>query len=310
MNRIIILSFLLISNLIGHAQQEPATSFFWHTQFLGNPAFTGIDSRHEANALYRNQWDKVNGAPNTVLVNYTARVQKLHGGAGVSYIHDAIGFNREHQVLTHYAFHQKLKEKYVLSAGISLGWMRMYINPNWIAPTTLNDPLLPGKSHEDIFQLNAGLAFIAENWRIGLGATQLNSGNRTSNGAYNPTIHSRLFGEYRFNLKENLKLIPRVQFITDFVKSSDSWSLGLYSNKLWGGISYSGLFGSNYIGAMLGYDFYGKYRLGYTFEYSTNKFSSISKGTHEIVLSFSLDGFQRKPMALQPDSIYKMVLKQ
>ena len=219
----------------------------------------------------------------------------------MSYIHDAIGFNRQHQVLAHYAFHQKLVEKYVLSAGVSLGWMRTYINPNWVTPTTAVDPLLPGNSHEDYFQLNAGVAFTAENWRVGFGATQLNSRNRTSTGAYNPVIHSRLFGEYRFPLSERLKLIPRVQFITDFVKYSDSWALCLHSNKLWGGISYSGVFGSNYLGAMIGYDFKEKFRLGYTYEYSIHKLSQVSQGTHEIVLSFSLDGFQQKPVVLQEE---------
>lgn len=303
MNRQIILLLFSIQFNCVYAQQEAATSYFWHTQFMGNPAFTGVDSRHAANAVYRNQWNGINGAPNTLLVNYEAKVDKIHGGAGISYIHDAIGFNRQHQVLGHYAFHQKIKEKFALSAGVSMGWMRMGFKPDWVTPTTVDDPSLPGESHQDFFQLNAGVAFIAENWRVGFGATQLNSGNRTASGSYSLVIHSRLYGEYRFLITENLKLIPRVQFITDYVKYSDSWALVLHSNKLWGGVSYSGVFGSNYIGAMIGYDFDQKYRLGYTYEYSTHKLSQVSKGTHEVVFSFSLDGFQQRPVILQSETL-------
>lgn len=301
MNRLLMLLFLSSNTFFVASQQETNNTFFWRAQLYGNPAFTGIDSRHEANALYRNQWDKVNGAPNTLFFNYAAQVKKLHGGAGISYKHEAIGFNRQHQVLGHYAFHQKLGTKYVLSGGISLGWMRISIDPDWIASTTLNDPSLPGNNVTNLFQLNAGMAFIAENWRVGFGSTQLNSGNRTSSGAYSPIIHSRLFGEYRFLLTEKLTLIPRVQISTDYVKFSDQLFLGLYSGRLWGGVNYSGIFGSNYLGAMIGYDFKGKYRVGYSYDYSTNKLSNISRGTHEIVLSFSLDGFQQKPFVLQED---------
>eukprot|EP01041_Mallomonas_annulata_P022148 gene22148-42381_t len=55
-----------------------------------NPGSTGLDNGLSGTMVYRNQWDKVNGAPNSVLFNVEANAEPIYGGVGVSFYHDAI----------------------------------------------------------------------------------------------------------------------------------------------------------------------------------------------------------------------------
>ena len=101
---------------------------------------------------------------------------------------------------------------------------------------------------------------------------------------YTTVRHYWLFLEYQVDFTDNFIIQPRIQIVTDAVKSTYMASLMvvLYKNW-WAGVNYSV---DNYIGGMIGYDFYGKYRIGYSYDYTKNKLSNVSQGTHEIVLSY------------------------
>lgn len=275
---------LFAGNAIG--QQEPAITQFWNTYASTNPATTGLFYKHAANAHYRNQWDGVNGAPNSLNVNYGMRLDAIQSGVGIIYRHDAIGFNRQNNFLANYAYHLKLKET-VLSFGVAGGVEFLRIkNDAFITPTPVDDPSIPtGDSKDAVFTSNIGIAFHSEVLNAGISCTQLNAPKSLLDAAsYYAVRHYWMFLEYRHEFTDNLSIQPRIQIVTDGVKSTYMASLMavLYKN-CWFGVNYSV---DQYIGGMLGYDFFGKYRIGYGYDYTTNKLSNVSQGTHEIVLSY------------------------
>ena len=84
------------------AQQDKLLTHFIYDKMSLNPGKTGIDMYNSicATSLYRNQWDKVNGAPNSFLFNGEANLDRVfHGGAGISFYHDAIGEMRQNNLL-------------------------------------------------------------------------------------------------------------------------------------------------------------------------------------------------------------------
>ena len=67
-----------------------------------NPGKTGIDMNNSicATSIYRNQWDKVDGAPNSAILNIEGNMNRFFpGGLGLNFYHDAIGFNRQNNLM-------------------------------------------------------------------------------------------------------------------------------------------------------------------------------------------------------------------
>ncbi|MES2555600.1 MAG: PorP/SprF family type IX secretion system membrane protein [Bacteroidota bacterium] len=271
-------------------QQESAITQFWNTYQYSNPATTGLFYKHAAIAHYRNQWVGVNGAPNTLSANYAMRLDAIRSGVGIAYQYNEIGFNRTNKVLGNYAYHLKLGET-SLSFGVAGGIEFLRVKyPEFITPTPAEDPAVPSGDtrYDPRFTSNVGIVFHSNYFNAGISCTQLNEPNfKWGTTSYTNARHYWLFLEYEHYFLETILLQPRIQIVTDAVKATYMASLMVsFDNNLWGGINYSV---DNYIGGMIGYDFRGKYRIGYGYDMTSNKLSTISKGTHEIVLSYLLE---------------------
>ena len=85
--KLILLSSLFVvvaSNLL--AQQDKLITHFIYDKMSINPGETGLDKGICATTIYRNQWDKVNGAPNSAVLNIEANMNRFFpGGLGVSF---------------------------------------------------------------------------------------------------------------------------------------------------------------------------------------------------------------------------------
>ncbi|MNY06910.1 hypothetical protein D3C86_1396900 [compost metagenome] len=255
-----------------------------------NPAMTGAIYKHQANAQWRNQWTKVNGAPTTLWLNYAMKLDSINSGIGVSYEYDVIGFNKQHTALVSYAYHIPIK-KMVLSLGISAGTCSMLFDmKGMVFPQNQNDPNIPVS--QTFFQGDLGIALHGAKWNIGLSSTQL-SGYFNRGKSYNPAAHYWLFGDYTFHLGENWRMTPRVQFGTDLLKGFSTVALITTYKNLWFGATVLNPFSGNgfELGPMIGYDIAGKFRLGYTYEFGINTHLSQAlnnNATHEIILSYQL----------------------
>lgn len=272
------------------AQQEPMSTQFRSTMLNSNPAIAGLDYTHEANVLYRSQWVNVNGSPNTLFANYAYRTRKIHGAVGFSYTYDEIGYNKEHKMLLHYAYHQSITRRLSVSGGVSVGVGIFKLDfPDWVAPQTSNDPSLPGTSQDAAFQLNTGVVMMGKKWKLGGSMTQINEPvYHLDNSNYTGLRHTFIFGEYRFKLSEILFIMPAAKWYAVNKFYSFTGTLRVEIGNLWTGINFSERDLNNYIGGMIGYDFKGKYRVGYSYDYTTNALNNVSYGTHEVTLAWLL----------------------
>ena len=83
------------------AQQDKLLTHWMYDKMSLNPGETGLDDGVCGTMIYRNQWDKVSGAPNSFVFNVEANLENLlpiPGGLGMSFYHDAIGFVRQNNV--------------------------------------------------------------------------------------------------------------------------------------------------------------------------------------------------------------------
>ena len=93
------------------AQQDKLITHFIYDKMSFNPGKTGMGLSNTicATTIYRNQWDKVNGAPNSAVLNIEADLSRFFpGGIGIAIYHDAIGFNRQNNVNLNYSYPIKI----------------------------------------------------------------------------------------------------------------------------------------------------------------------------------------------------------
>ena len=142
-----------------------------------NPGATGVGMAHEAcgTMIYRNQWDKFNGAPNSVLANAEANVSQYFPSAvGISFYHDAIGFSRQNNVTLNYSYHLPL-DNGTLGIGAAVGLNSFGMNPTWVTPDgNPFDASLPQAKSQATFDANFGLYYMSfTGWYAGISSTHL-----------------------------------------------------------------------------------------------------------------------------------------
>lgn len=295
--RINILSLLIcFASGVLFGQQDKLLTHFMYDRMSINPGETGLDDGICATSIYRNQWDKVNGAPNSAVLNVAANMNRFFpGGLGLSFYHDAIGFSRQNNLLLNYSYPINLGNIGVLGAGIGVGMMSYSMNPAWIPPQTMNDPSLPGSDFSAInLDLNFGLYLKGRNYYAGLSSTHLSEsemlGNATGIGVagYSTARHYYLMGGYKLPNIASGALDFNMMMRTDMVKFSVDLNSRYFFKKDSKEFGYVGLTyrTSDALGIMLGYNAFKNFTCGYSYDITVNKLSSISRGSHEFFVRY------------------------
>jgi type IX secretion system PorP/SprF family membrane protein len=293
------LSFFVALFYFGiHAQQDKLLTHFIYDKMTINPGKTGIDMYNSicGTSIYRNQWDKVNGAPNSAVLNIEANLSKFFpGGVGVAFYHDAIGFARQNNLLLNYSYPIQIGRAGVLGVGVGLGIMNYGMEPDWVPPTTNPDNSLPAGFAATSFDANFGLYFQGKDFYAGLSSTHLSASLlKQSVGGfdqnYQTARHYYLMGGKQFKKIGGPKGTIDAQLLlrTDLVKFSGDLNVR-YLHSLSGGKQvYGGITGrsSDAFAIMAGYTPIPKLTVGYSYDLTLNKLSSISRGSHELVVKY------------------------
>jgi type IX secretion system PorP/SprF family membrane protein len=278
----LLLLLLLCPASFTFSQQDPHFTMFWNTYNYFNPAFSGLTHQHFGTLNYRNQWDGYNGAPNTVLAAYATKVTKLHGGLGVNYMYDHIGYTDMHDANVNYSYHLEVGDSGTLAFGVSAGVGFLRMQSDWIPPTTIYDPLMPPNGKASSFNMNLGVMYKYRNLLIGISSTNVTE-PILKHLNFTRARHYYLTGAYNFKLGSHFELKPQCILYSDAVVYAFDFNLmATYNHKFWFGFSYATAAPSAAI--MAGFDIRGKFRIGYMYEETLNKLSSISRGSHEAVL--------------------------
>ncbi|MGV3611663.1 MAG: PorP/SprF family type IX secretion system membrane protein [Fluviicola sp.] len=302
-----ILSAFVLCSFGAAAQQDIALTHFIYNKFAINPGATGIEEGLCGNLIYRNQWDKVNGAPNSVVFNAEinmASFDKWRGGFGLNFTHDAIGFNRQNNVMLNYSHHLPLGGG-DLGLGVGVGMVNFGMNPTWIGPQTQIDPTFPGASSAITFDVNFGIYYRHQNWFAGISSTHLQAstlgltsqfplGSSTGNVDYDLARHYYAMGGYTFRRIGDGDIDVQATLQTDLRKYSANINARyIFRGFLYGGLGFRN---SDAVSVLLGWRPFDKTLaskkgrcfmwVGYSYDITVGRLSKISNGTHEIALKF------------------------
>lgn len=297
----------MLASGASYAQQDKLVTHFIFDKMSFNPGATGIDDGFCGTTIYRNQWDKVNGAPNSAILNVQGALDRWAPvGVGISFYHDAIGFSRQNTV--HLNGSYKLSTSWgTLGIGVGLGIMNVGMSPDWVAPVTSVDPSLPTGFADTKFDVNAGLYWKGtSDYYAGISSTHLTTpvlendpGNNQAGSqatvTYNTARHYYAMGGKKFVdlFNPGWHLDANVLIRTDLVKvSSDINARFLYEDLAYGGLTFRT---SDAIAIMAGVRPFklmstgspmDNLLIGYSYDITINQLSNISRGSHEMMVRY------------------------
>lgn len=299
-----VLSFVIcaLAMQLSWAQQDKQYTHYMFDKISFNPAATGTKG-YCGTVIYRNQWDRVQDAPNTTLLNVHGNIQKYNLGVGLSFTNDAIGFQRNNTVTINGAYHFPTNAG-VLSGGLGLGIVNVGFSPTWIPPQTLTDALLPTATAGTGFDMNLGLYWhgTTHPYYVGLSMTHLAPPTLKNINfsiarhyyiiaGYDLPLGSMLNWSNKFDLKPSTLIkADGAGMVFDINVMADFW-LNNFS-YLWGGFTYRL---SDAVALQLGYAFspanktsQNMLKFGYSFDIMTNPLNQYGKGTHELMVNFCM----------------------
>lgn len=302
MKKVLSLVLCVTALQVSFSQQDKQYTHYMFDKISFNPAATGTKG-YCGTVIYRNQWDRVQDAPNTTLLNLQGNIQKYNLGVGLSFTNDAIGFQRNNTVVVNAAYHYPTNAG-VLSGGLGLGIVNVGFNPTWIPPQTLTDALLPTATAGTGFDVNLGLYWHGTTapYYVGISTTHL--APPTLNAInFSVARHYYVIAGYDLNISQYTGWNNRVDIkpstlikadgagmVFDINVMGDFW-LNNYS-YLWGGVTYRL---ADAVALQLGYGFSpanstkkNMLKIGYSFDIMTNPLNTYGKGTHELMLNFCM----------------------
>ena len=288
---------LLIVSFSTMSQQDKLITHFIYDKMSINPGKTGLglDNTICATSIYRNQWDKVNGAPNSAVLNIEANLSRiLPGGIGLSFYHDAIGFAKQNNLALNYSYPIEIGSIGTLGIGVGVGLINYGLQPDWVPPTSLQDPDLPEEFAATNLDVNFGAYFNGKDFYAGLSSTHLTESllkQQSANGfeqSYQTARHYYLMGGKKFANMFGGTIDAQVLMRTDLVKFSADFNARYIYDFGNSKIGYGGLTvrTSDAVAMMFGYTPMENLTVGYSYDITVNKLASVSRGSHEIFFKF------------------------
>ena len=321
MKKILTLSLTLSLSIVHFvkAQQDPQFTQFMYIKQAYNPAFVGTDGTICFNALYRQQWVNFPGAPKTGLFAFNMPIAKYNLGVGMYIANDQLGAMAQTLVRAQLAYHIHIPTKIpsLLSVGVDGGVLQTKINGTFIAPQTMNDPLIPSNPlynsgtlgqygtnspllNKIIPDFSLGLYYAMPNkMYVGLSsthlagtviqgsqATGLNPQDPGYNLSFDVTRHYYLISGYTFSFSGGEhKLTPNIKIKTDGSITQADFNLTyMLQNQFWLGATYRL---QDAIAPMVGWQGKG-FKIGYSYDITLSQIKGYSAGTHEIFLGYCM----------------------
>lgn len=302
---ILIIAFWAISfSLL--AQQDPQFSQNMHNHITVNPGFAGVRGTWVVSGIYRNQWQGMEGAPETYAFSVDAplRIGYADGGVGLNLMSDRLGMQTHLHLMLNYAY--KLKFSFgVMSVGAKIGIVNSKIEGEYhfVEGGDSNDPALNKEEVSKImFDAGMGVFLSGDRYYAGVAVSHLTRPEMTvgETGRFFWTRHLFLTGGYAFHLSPQWKLQPSVFMKTDFISAQYSINSNfIYNERYWGGVSYRYEEAVSFMG---GVELKNGLNVGYSYDWNTGNVGRHLGGSHEVTLSYSFGvGIVKK------EKIYKSV---
>jgi len=277
------------------AQQDPLFSQYMFNKLVVNPGYAGSRELLTVDALYRNQWVNIEGAPKTISISAHAPLNNPHLALGLSILNDKIGPMKYNSAMATFAYRIIFPEG-KLSFGLQAGVKYSGLDYNNLESMDENDPLFIYQIKNKVVpDANFGVYYYTDTYYLGLSSHQLlqNQSVVVTDSAGNnqfTKLMTHFYGMAGVALPINDNVIFRPSVLAKFVKNAppqlDLNASFLFSKILWLGVSYRT---EKAISLMTEINVLQNLRIGYSYDIWLNELKVYNKGSHEIRLSYDFN---------------------
>ena len=307
--------FLCFISVFTAAQQLPQYTQFIFSNYLLNPAISGIENYTELKAGYRNQWIGIVDAPVTSYVSVHAPIGRdykfsnansfsgrgnnpmsrsfvstysaaePHHGIGLHLVNDKSGITNTTDLQATYAYHLGLAPRLNLSVGTAAGILNTSLDKSKMRPENASDPKLNAMRESVLSpQLAVGSWLYSSTFFFGLSANQL---LQNSSGPIKLVPHFYATAGYKLFIAEEIALLPSMLATrVGPVYSFDYNAKLALKDRFWIGASYRS---KDSFSVLAGFNISSLFNLSYSYDYSISALQQVSSGSHEIVLGLLLN---------------------
>jgi type IX secretion system PorP/SprF family membrane protein len=309
---------LMLGSFLATAQQRPYYTQYVMNPFISNPALAGIENYWDLRFSYRNQWNGISGAPQTIYAtgngplkiqakgaqttstvhsrsNKATRDQKRttraapHGGIGFGLISDRAGPIEVYTVKAAYAYHINLNKETSLSAGLEVGAQGIHIRSDQLNFGTTNpiDPAVNNTTETSTVKpdIGAGVWLYSASYFVGISAHNVVPVEVDYSEEMDGRLvtHSSIIAGYKFYLSNTINFIPSamIRYVHRAPFNFDINAKFQYLQVAWVGASYRH---SDNFAAMVGMNISSSLSFGYSFDITTSRLKNNSNGSHEVII--------------------------
>ncbi len=287
------------------AQQDAEYSMYRYNGLYLNPAYAGSHDCFSATAMYRDQWVKIPGAPQSASVALHSPLPDEHIALGLLYTYDQIGVAKTNTIDASFAYRIIAgKRKSVhLSFGISAGLDNYRADLGSVPTTDPNDPSFAGnQQNRTLFNVGAGFYAYDTNFFAGISvprilANKLDGSDAlfaTSTGVARQYQNLLATAGYLFNVGKHVKFIPSVllKWVPAYAPPTMDFNLNfMFIDRLNIGLAYRLSDSYNF---SLAVNVTRQLRVGYSYDLTVSPLSHYTTGTHEVMLGFDADVMHHK----------------
>lgn len=293
-----------------NAQQDIQLTQYIFNGLQINPAYAGYKEDLYLQSSFRSQWQGIKGAPRTFSVSADGAVNDGNVGLGAIITNDQIGAQSTLSAYANYAYRLRIgeDESSRLAFGLALGMLQLGIDGNKLQEINPGDGAIPSSSQTTVLpDARFGVYYSSPDYFAGFSATNLIANyavKRNNQNILVPQPHFYLTAGALFPVDEDLKFKP-VILLKDDVKGPTSLDLNaflLIKERVWIGGFYrtsfeiykksnlqSDLPKQSALGIIAELFATENLRIGYSYDYSLDKFRSYNSGSHEISVGFYIN---------------------
>jgi len=292
MTKKLLFVIVLLSSLKSMAQENPQFTHFLFNRLSYNPAYAGSKDVMSIQALYRHQWQGINGAPRTALLGAHLPFANGRCGAGLQITQDQLGLLSNTIVDGMYAYRMKTGANSTLSLGVQARMEYSRIAWSQAKTTSGIDNQIPTDDNAEASpNFGMGVYFQAKQFFIGFSIpmfleSSLYRGNSSEIPDYKRLRTNYLMAGGEFPIGQNVDILPGM--LVSYNPNAPlemEWNVNvLFSKFLLLGLSYR--MGDSMDG-LIGLQLNKQMRMGLSYDLSLTELRQYHIGSFEAMVEYN-----------------------
>ncbi len=314
----VLLTLLLVASAKLFSQDVAMSQYFSAPLHL-NPALAGISYGPRVTLNYRNQWSGLgsgyNGGFTTYMAGFDMHIDPIRAGIGALFVGDQLanGLYGSYRASLMYSQQIKFNRKMALKIGLEGSYIRTQIKWSDLLWSDMINPLtgfynnvnvpnptgeVPGKTFTNSGEMSAGAVFFTEQLYLGFAVNNLlmhsvsltNTGTARANMNFTAHFGGAFPLRHRKETRYNIWVSPNVLFVNQGKSFQAGGAFLTGISFIYFGLGYRNVFRNS--DAVIGYLGFkkGKFRVGYSYDYTISKLMGRSGGAHELSFTFNWTG--------------------